>query len=100
MVGGRTGFSRKMSPVKVHSNPMLPSTRHCLQATREWNNLSRSAPSQVLLRAPQRRDLAVPDPSMVADVGSAPCVMAALAGVVHDRESTAGHKHDCGEDYQ
>jgi hypothetical protein len=39
---------------------------------------------------------------MVPDVGiwSAPCVMAALAGVVHNREGASGPEHNYGQDNQ
>jgi hypothetical protein len=47
-------------------------------------------------------DLAVPDLRVMADVGdwSAPCVLAALTGVIHDRQGAAGTDHDHREDDQ
>jgi hypothetical protein len=47
-------------------------------------------------------DLAVPSLCVVLDVGawSAPCVMAALAGVVHNRQGAANPKHDRRENNQ
>jgi hypothetical protein len=46
--------------------------------------------------------LAAPSPCVVADVGnwSAPCVMAALAGAVHDRQGAACTEHNHREDDQ
>jgi hypothetical protein len=45
---------------------------------------------------------AVPSLHVVSDIGhlSAPCVMVALAGIVHNREAAAGHEHNRAEDYQ
>jgi hypothetical protein len=45
---------------------------------------------------------AVPSLHVVPDIGhlSAPCVMVALAGIVHDREAAAGHEHNRAEDDQ
>ena len=45
---------------------------------------------------------AVPSLHVVSDIGhlSAPCVMVALAGIVHDREAAAGHEHNRAEDNQ
>ena len=39
---------------------------------------------------------AVPSLHVVSDIGhlSAPCMMVALAGIVHDREAAAGHEHN------
>jgi len=45
---------------------------------------------------------AVPSLHVVPDIGhlSVPCVMVALAGIVHDREAAAGHEHNRAEDNQ
>jgi hypothetical protein len=45
---------------------------------------------------------AVPSLHVVPDIGhlSAPCVMVALAGIVHDREAAADHEHNRAEDNQ
>jgi hypothetical protein len=45
-------------------------------------------------------NLAVPSLCAVPDVGtwSAPCVVPALAGVVHHREGASGSKHNYGQD--
>ena len=53
-----------------------------------------------LQRFPTR--LAVPNRYVVSEAGhrSAPAVMAALAGVVHKRQGTAGYDHNRGEDSQ
>jgi hypothetical protein len=82
----------------------MPHIRPSVDVGRNENLQATSSPNgrHIFSVPPWAPRSTVPSPRVVPDIRhlSAPCVMAALAGIVHDREAAAGHEHNRAEDNQ